>query len=72
MDGQIKRRKGKEGERKGGRQRGREEKRKEGGEEKENKFEREWFRGIGSPQYHTAEQSGPQHCRCMNLILLGL
>ena len=57
MDRQIKGRKGKEGERKGGRQRGREERRKEGGKEKENKFKREWFRGVASPQHHTVEQS---------------
>lgn len=58
MDGWIdKRRKGKEGG-KEGREIEKEEKRKEGGEEKENKFEREWFRGIGSLQLTLGEQSG--------------
>ena len=32
-------------------------KREEGGKEKENKFKREWFGGVGSPQHHTVEQS---------------
>lgn len=53
MDAWLQKRK----ERKGRRKEGREIERKRGGEEKEDKFEGEWFRGVGSSQHHTAEQS---------------
>lgn len=57
MDGWLQKRKERKGRRKEGREIERKGGKKGGGEEKEDKFEREWFRGVGSPQHHTAEQS---------------